>query len=117
MKTIKEFLLDRTNNKAISADMENPHEFGCLVEPYNDAYDMFYEEFKDAMIIPDHDDPVLFFVTKDDAKENIKPNYMVRIYEVPEEYDTLKKFSEFEEGYTQGEITLEDLKQIKLEDL
>ena len=117
MKPINEFLLNSRTKKVKSYDMENPHEFGCLVEAYHDAWDMLYDQFSDVLIEPDNGDPGLFFITKDDAKENINPNDMVRIYEVPEEYDTLKKFSEFEEDYVNGNITLEDLKQIRFEDL
>jgi len=116
MKTILEYLLSKTRHPKIY-DMENPHDFGCLVEAYHDAWDMLYDQFSDVLIDPDNGDPGLFFITKDDAKETIKPKDMVRIYEVPEKYDTLKKFYEFEEGYMKGEITLEDLKQIRLEDL
>ena len=116
ISSIDEYLLSKTQHPK-TYDIENPHDFGCLVEAYHDAWDMLYDKFNDVLIEPDNGDPGLFFITKDDAKENIKPKDMVRIYEVPEKYDTLKKFSEFEEEYIHGEITLEDLKQIRLEDL
>lgn len=116
MKPLNEYLLSKKQHPKIY-DMENPHDFGCLAEAYNDAWDMLYDKFSDVFIDPGNGEPGLFFITKDDAKENIKPKDMVRIYEVPKKYDTLDKFDEFEEEYIQGEITLEDLKQIKLEDL
>ena len=115
MKPLNEYLLSKTRRPK-SYDMKNPHEFGCLVEAYHDVYDLLYNKFSDA-VIPSPYEPELFFLTKEDVKETIKKDDEVIIYEIPKEYDTLKKFTEFEQAYVDGEIILENLKQIKFEEL
>ena len=119
MKSIYEFLLSKRQQKAVTIDMDNPHEMGCLVDAAGSLAKKLDECF--TKITPKYHGyytAELYTLSREDAKECIDPKRdEYCIYEVPEEYDTFEKFEEFIYKYEYGDIKLKDLKEIYYDDL
>lgn len=105
MKTLNEYLLSKSNPKAVTFQDEF-----CLVLAWGTLYDELCEQWNGAMITSDAGEPVLFLLEKTVAKEYYKRVSCqdITVYEIPEQYTSLEEFDQFEEDYNNGKIAIGD---------
>jgi hypothetical protein len=112
MKQINNYILEKLHlNKNLKVDNRDTENL-VFVVAYGNVYDQLLSDFADVKVVSKAGDPDGFIIPIDDAKEIYKQYYKqnIIIYKLPEEYEII----DFRDAYKEGEITLEDLKKIKV---
>lgn len=108
MKTINEYLISKTHHSKSFSD-KFPDGF-CLVMPFGNEYDVFYDEWYDVMLKDMYgEEPDAFLLKREDVLDYLD-NKDVIVYKIPKEFETI---DDLEDSYMHGKITKDKLEEIK----